>query len=418
MHLIHRSASAFFRHGRALRTATFACVMALLTIGTAIAAAPANDTDGRVSAFYTWTGALTTPGRMLREEPLEAPLGLAAAGRQYRILYSATDGLRGHGLVAVSGALFVPPGTPPKGGWPLLAWAHGTVGIADVCAPSWTVRSYRDASYLDAWLRQGFAIIATDYQGLGTPGTHPYMDARVEAYSVLDSIRAAQRAHPELARQAILIGQSQGAAAAFASAAYAPEYVPHLTILGTIATGTPYLAPNAMAAASKHDPDEVRPQFAYTAFLVLAANAQSATPIDLASLFNPKARAIVEEARGACIAQMEADAVNAGITDRSAYRGSLMQAIGPYAKGFLYPTLKLAQPLFMGIGAKDVDATTASQLMLAHDACAAGSTVQAHLYAGLDHNATVNGSLKDSVPFARRLLAGEKTAPVCTPTTN
>lgn len=389
--------------------------LALLTPGAAFAATPVNDTDGRVSTFYTWAGPLTAPGRMLREEPLEAPLGLAAAGKQYRILYSATDGLKGHELVAVSGALFIPPGTPPRGGWPVLAWAHGTVGIADVCAPSWTVRSYRDAGYLDAWLKQGFAIVATDYQGLGTPGTHPYMDARVEAYSVLDSIRAAQRVHPELSPKTILIGQSQGAGAAFASAAYAPVYAPELRILGTIATGTPYLAPKAMAAASRHDPDEVRPQFAYTAFLVLAANAQSTAPADLASLFDPKAQTIVEEAHGACIAQMEADVVSAGITDRRAYRGNLMQAIGTYAKGFLYPTLKLAQPLFMGIGALDQDATTASQLMLAHDACAAGSTIDAHLYAGLDHNATVNGSLKDSIPFARQLIAGKKIAPVCAP---
>src|SRR4051812_15198408 len=53
----------------------------------------------------------------------------------------------GKSPITVSGALFIPKGTPPQEGWPLLAWAHGTVGIADICAPSWQARSYRDVRY-------------------------------------------------------------------------------------------------------------------------------------------------------------------------------------------------------------------------------------------------------------------------------
>ena len=71
-----------------------------------------------------------------------------------------------------------------------MAWAHGTTGIADVCAPSWRGNSERDKEYLDAWLKSGFAVVATDYQGLGTPGVHPYLLWRPEGYSVLDSVRA------------------------------------------------------------------------------------------------------------------------------------------------------------------------------------------------------------------------------------
>src|ERR1700677_1252030 len=59
--------------------------------------------------------------------------------------------------IAVSGALYLPRGAPPEGGWPLLAWAHGTVGIADVCAPSWAGRSERDITYLNHSLDQGYA---------------------------------------------------------------------------------------------------------------------------------------------------------------------------------------------------------------------------------------------------------------------
>ncbi|MCA3860353.1 MAG: alpha/beta hydrolase, partial [Burkholderia sp.] len=94
--------------------------------------------DGRVSAFYAWDRDIpATPGVLLRSEPLPAELGLASAARQLRILYASTDGVGGHTPIAVSGALFVPRGTPPAGGWPLVAWAHGTFGMADICAPSW-----------------------------------------------------------------------------------------------------------------------------------------------------------------------------------------------------------------------------------------------------------------------------------------
>ena len=65
-------------------------------------------------------------GRLPRSEPLPATLGLANAASQERILYTSTDGVEGKSLIAVSGALFIPKGTPPQEGWPLLAWAHGT----------------------------------------------------------------------------------------------------------------------------------------------------------------------------------------------------------------------------------------------------------------------------------------------------
>ena len=103
----------------------------------------------------------------------------------------------------------------------MLAWAHGTVGIADICAPSWQARSYRDVRYLNEWLSQGFAIVATDYQGLGTPGAHPYLKVRPEAYSVLDSVRAVLKDVAGLANKIVIIGQSQGGGAAFATAAFA-----------------------------------------------------------------------------------------------------------------------------------------------------------------------------------------------------
>src|SRR5690606_3805138 len=109
--------------------------------------------DGGLGPFYEWAGELPAPGRLLRHEPLPEALALEAAGRSLRILYSAHDGITDRATVAVSGALFLPAGEPPAGGWPLLAWAHGTTGVADICAPSARPRSPRDQAWLNRWLR-------------------------------------------------------------------------------------------------------------------------------------------------------------------------------------------------------------------------------------------------------------------------
>jgi hypothetical protein len=112
--------------------------------------------DGGVSPFYLWTDDIPeVPGKMLREEALPNSLVLANASEGRRILYTSTDGIDGKSPVTGSGAVFFPKGSAPSRGWPVIAWAHGTVGIADVCAPSWRGRSQRDIDYLNAWLAQG-----------------------------------------------------------------------------------------------------------------------------------------------------------------------------------------------------------------------------------------------------------------------
>ena len=74
------------------------------------------------------------------------------------------------------------------------------------------------------------------------PGPHPYLKTRPAAYSVLDSIRAVSGGNFGLSNNILLVGQSQGGGAAFATAAFAPNYAPELNIRGTVAIGVPYLS--------------------------------------------------------------------------------------------------------------------------------------------------------------------------------
>ncbi len=398
--------------GIACLTATLALVAGLAQAAQAPPPDPLQG-DGRTSAFYTWTDQIpATPGRLLRQETLELTLGLANAGAQFRILYTSTNGVDGKTPVAVSGAFYVPKGTPPAGGWPLIAWAHGTTGVADICAPSWAARSYRDVSYLNTWLEQGYAIVATDYQGLGTPGPHPYLAVRPEAYDVLDSIRAVLHGFPNVADRIVIVGQSQGGGAAFATAGIAPAYAPELGIRGTVATGVPYF--KSADELPTRDPNRPDPTIGYSLYVGLLA--QQVNPsLAPTEMFSPAALPVFELARTTCVGPLEADVVGAGLMHGNTFRPGFRAAVAPLLPTFSYTTLKLPQPVFIGTGEEDRDVAPSTQLALVKDACAAGSVVEAHLYAGLSHSPTVNASLKNSLPFVRKVLAGERIDPVCEP---
>ncbi|MFI0912553.1 lipase family protein [Streptomyces abikoensis] len=371
--------------------------------------------DGGMPDFYTRLPSspdlLRRHGQMIRAEPLPAEFSLPGAGRAERILYSSTNGLDGKTPVMVSGAVFLPRGTKPAGGWPVLAWAHGTVGFADACAPSANKRSERDSAYLGHWLEQGYAVVATDYQGLGTPGGHPYRAVRVGAYSVLDSVRAAGSADYGLAKKAALAGQSQGGAAVFEAAAQAASYAPDVDLRGTVATGTNYVTPQT---PKKIDANRVEAKLLAYEFLGLHLIAQVDPKFKPEDVVTDRAKPVLALTRTRCLSAIEARIEHDQLTPAAAFTldPKHILALENVPPRF-FTSLKVSKPLFMGTGGKDVDSPTDRQIQLFHDACAAGSTIEQHLYPGLDHNATVTASLADSTPFLRKVLTGEPVAGNC-----
>jgi len=401
------------------RQAALALMVMLSGAVTASAAeAPAPDPqqgDGRVSAFYTWQGAIpATPGKLLRQEPLDPVLGLPSAAAGIRILYSSTGGADAKSPVAVSGLVFLPTGTPPAGGWPLFVWAHETAGMADVCAPSWSGYSTRVEAFLDAWLEQGFAIVATDYEGLGTPGPNPYTVVLPEAYDVLDSIRAAQQGFTALGKKIVLAGYSQGAGAALAAAALQPTYAPGLDIRGTVATGMPYLTPETVGHLRDSDPN--RPDATLIYALYIGRMAQQREPgLKAADMFGEAALPLFDLTRRACVFQVYLEVLSDGVTRAQSVKPAYTEALMRLLPALEYPTLKLPQPIFIGIGANDRDTPAALQRALAKDACVAGTTVEAHVYLDARHDTAVTRSLPDALPFVKKVMAGETVAPACSP---
>ncbi|NVZ84910.1 alpha/beta fold hydrolase [Pseudomonas yamanorum] len=385
-------------------------VLAVLLAGCGGASAAQTPVgDGGVPAFYTWADKMpASPGQMLRSEPLTAAQSLAEAGQNIRILYTSTDGIDPRKHVVVSGALFLPKGTPPSGGWPLMAWAHGTVGSADVCAPSFTRRSPRDTRYLNYWLGQGYAVVATDYQGLGTPGLHPYGLTSPLAYGVLDSIRAVIAGGFELSKRVVVFGQSQGGRAAFATAVYAKDYAPELNIVGVVATGTPYAATHKTGDSAELEKarSSVVPTFAYNLLRLGTATLfdPSFNPADYLSARAMPAFGISQ--RG-CLHAIEQRVVADGLTFNDSFKRSPKAALDKVYRESAYPTLKTDIPVFIGTGGKDQDVFVPGQKALVRDACKAGDRIEWHFYPELDHSATVNGSLADSTPFVRKAFAAE-----------
>jgi len=400
------------------RLAAGAAITALLApsltsaAGTAAAPDPSQG-DGGVPAFYGWTEAVSArPGTMLRTEPLPDALVLENAAKGVRILYASTDGLDGRTPIPVSGALFVPKGEAPEGGWPLMAWAHGTVGVADVCAPSFAGRSQRDITYLNHWLAQGYAVVASDYQGLGTPGGHPYMASRPAAYSVLDGVRAVQGGDFGLSKKVVLVGQSQGGGGAFATAGYAQSYAPELDVRGTVATGTPWVTAKTFAGATDGARETPQETFAYI-LLILYLVQQTDPSFRFEDYVSDKAMPAVKLGATGCLGAVAERVMADGLTFNNTFLKDPTEKLAAVFGQMGYSTLKPAAPVFMGTGGKDVDVPPPMQKALIIAACREGARLETHLYPELDHSGAVNGSLKDSTPFVKKAFAGEPIAGDC-----
>lgn len=372
--------------------------------------------DGGVSAFYRYDGVSPqTPGLLLRQEALSPHQALPGASRSLRLLYTSTNGLDGKTGLTVSGTLHLPSGAPPESGWPLLVWSHGTVGIADICAPSWTGYVPFHVTHLTEWLAQGYAIAASDYQGLGTPGTHPYLATRPAAYSNLDLIRAVQAAAFPVSQAVILAGQSQGAGAAIATAAYARTYAPDLDLRGVVATGVPFFTPQALIAVQEARPrDRVDPMLGYN-FLALSLLALIDPEFRLEDYVSAEALPLARGVASICNRDMRARIEEAGLTYEASFRQSPSGPLETAFEQMQFPTLSLNVPVFVGMGSGDRDTPLRMQAELVRQACAAGTRVERHIYDGYDHLSTLNRSQAESSPFIARAFSGAAIPGNCPP---
>lgn len=194
----------------------------------------------RNESFYEPPNPLPSdvPGTLIRAEPMEP---LTEGSLAWRVLYvsTAVDG----SPIAVSGMVAAPAERAPAVGRDVVSWAHGLTGLEDRCAPSKGFRFFGHDFYELApdIVGAGYVGVATDYEGLGTPGDHPYLVGPSEGRGVLDIAKAAQQIEEAGASERVVVwGLSQGGHAALFAGEIAPTWAPDLDLLGvaTVAPGS------------------------------------------------------------------------------------------------------------------------------------------------------------------------------------
>lgn len=359
-------------------------------------------------------------GALMNTVPLDPAVGLSAAGQQFRFSYSTTNQ---HGTVSPStGAVFFPKGKAPAGGWPVLAWAHGTVGLADQCTPSMNPRSQRDQDYLNHWLNQGYAIVASDYAGMGTEGLMSYLNGKSTAANVVDSVIAAQdlpavkQGGQKISRNWAVIGQSQGGGAALHVALRATErsQQTNLNFLGTVATGAPAYVEEIVLAGSPTFPPVPLPAGLNTYAMYIVAAFREANPnVDVDSALTDEGKRMVKAAEDSCYPELS-EALK-GTNVARAFSKPLREVPGlePALREFMQtPATGYDKPVFLGHGLKDMDVPTPIGIILNTDMWinqfigdmrSRNQRVEVHWYP-TDHGGTVPASQVHSTPFLANLF--------------
>lgn len=149
-----------------------------------------------------------------------------------RITYRSTSGINGSGT-EVGGTVFAPAGPAPGGGRPVVTVGHGTTGVTDECAPSASPTLLGSTGVVGQLLDHGYVVVVSDYEGLGTPGDHPYLEPETSAYNLIDAVRAARNFVPGTSSRWAALGISQGGQASWSAAEHADDYGDGLEFVGS-----------------------------------------------------------------------------------------------------------------------------------------------------------------------------------------
>lgn len=373
---------------RRLGIVTAAVAVLALTAPTAVSAAPAP------------AGA---PGTVVSVETLPADAQLVGAHDSERLTYW-TEGPTG-GPALSTGAVYLPDGPIPAGGWPVVSWAHGTTGVADACAPSHGEISDFAHTYLGTWLAKGFAVVASDFVGLGTDGTHAYLHGRSEGRAVIDMVRAARAVTPELSPTWVAVGHSQGGHAAMFAAHEATRYAPELDYRGAVATGTPANLEELFPLGGPGFPNLGLSGLPAFAAYVVDGLRVARPDIRVDDYLTPIGAGLVRRSEQLCFTELlaEAEAGDVGVGEmlsRPLGDDTFRTAIREYLS---VPTTGYDRPVFVGHGLQDTTVPYPLGAKLAADLALNGQNVTFRTYPGT-HRVSALESLPDVTAFVRALI--------------
>jgi pimeloyl-ACP methyl ester carboxylesterase len=309
----------------------------------------------------------------------------------------------------VSGVVFEPV-APAAGPRPILAWAHGTFGLGDQCAPSRRFFSGSGAAVplVKAAVQQDLVFAETDYRGLGTPGPHPYLVNQTAGRDVLDSIRAAahitgQQEHPE----GLVLGQSQGGGAALLAAELAPSYAPDVQLRAAVGVSVPSDLGRLDAQLSGGP---------YVGYVLMTIEGYESAYPKLARdsvKLTAKGQAALKQIAGQCSDQIldafaghsEKEYGASQVLHSSDFRAELADN-EPGQVGTRVPIF-----LVHGVADDTIPVQDSRDLLARY--CADGSPVTAKIYPGAGHIDVLGKALADIVNYLRNRLAGTPPASSC-----
>lgn len=345
------------------------------------------------------------PGTLIRAEPasdFDLPAGVTAT----RILYHTRTANNTDAIA--SGVVLVPYGRPPAQGWPLLAWSHGTSGVATGCAPSLMKSLFYNWEGLYAYVALGYAVVATDYVGLGTTGRHAYLDFRSNATDVIHSVTAAHAAVPSLGRRWLSIGHSQGGLAALGVAELEAN-IKDPDFLGTVALAGASDPQDSIDNALKLNLPVLNGLVAFWVY-----GAKTVHPeLNVKDVLSDRALAIyTASVEDGCSAASGAFAVMpTGEMLKNGWQEN--RSLKPFLERNRPGMHETFGPILLIGGGDDVLFTQAASQKVVRRICTTGGHVHRRVYPGLAHDPVVLGSLHDQMDWIAERFAGKPAPDDC-----
>lgn len=321
------------------------------------------------------------PGTILRTEKVAQDVLTDA--NVWKILYVSTD-FQTKKPIVVSGMVYIPTAAATKR--PIVAWAHGTTGVATQCAPSLLANGgLTTIPGLATFIKTGYVVVATDYPGLGTAGTLPYLIGESEAYAVLDGVRAVLNLPQANAENKFVVwGHSQGGHASLFSGEFAQTYSPELHLVGIAATAPPTNLPQLFAFDLGTAPGDVLASLAFVSWSKLFANAKLSDILQLDAIAIAKSVAsrCVDNKYALMVDSPESALFKLGFLSKNPSNTepwqTIMQTNSPTGSA-------ISVPMLITQGTEDVVVHKNVTDAFVQNACNEGKTVMYHVLPGVGH---------------------------------
>ncbi|HEM7307572.1 TPA: alpha/beta fold hydrolase [Acinetobacter baumannii] len=331
--------------------------------------------------------------------------------------------------VPATSLVFTPNTPPPVGGWPIVVWAHGTTGVADVCAPSKAALADSTKDLISKLLAAGYVVVAPDYEGLGTPGIHPFLNVKSEAFSITDAVVAARNYLSQrnllTSKKWVTVGHSQGGHAALGAAQYASRA--QLEYKGTVAVAPAsnlgfilIAGEQSVANATLDKKISMYAQLdTYTA-LVTAGIRNTQPTFDYPQVFTPQISSIAQQAETICSGPL-GQAFGAGMTQYvTEHNGTLdgytrtqpnFMAV-PLVKTFLDKDsqplqVKVTTPIIIYQGLADSTVPKVATDILISNATVVGTKINSYVTGNWDHGTAMSSNVDNIVGNVQSLLAAQ-----------